>query len=56
MPNEAEKSRDMANKMVIAGDYGEFEKHIDKEDTVTTVLSIEGAHSLGNYVKIQILP
>ncbi len=35
--------------MVIAGDFKEFSRHIKDKNRVTTVLTIEGAHSLGNY-------
>jgi microsomal dipeptidase-like Zn-dependent dipeptidase len=51
LKSEAEKSTGQSKKMVIAGDYLEFFSHIDKEDTVTTVLTVEGAHSLGNYAE-----
>lgn len=37
------------NRMVIAGDYREFEENLKKDHVVSTVLTLEGAHSLGNY-------
>jgi hypothetical protein len=46
---EAEKSQQSPNTMVIAGDYREFKEHISNENTITTVLTVEGAHSIGNY-------
>jgi microsomal dipeptidase-like Zn-dependent dipeptidase len=49
LKNEAEKSKNQTNKMVIAGDFAEFENHLKEVNTVTCVLTIEGAHSLGNY-------
>ncbi len=36
-------------RMVIAGDFQEFEENLKKDNVVSTVLTIEGAHSLGNY-------
>ncbi len=42
-----EQARD--RRMVIAGDFQEFEENFKKDNVVSTVLTIEGAHSLGNY-------
>ncbi len=36
-------------RMAIAGDYAEFESSFNKEGVISTILTIEGAHSLGNY-------
>ncbi|TVQ02065.1 MAG: hypothetical protein EA359_12675 [Balneolaceae bacterium] len=49
--DQVKKSQNQPNKMVIAGDYTEFQKHIRDENTITTVLTVEGAHSLGNYAE-----
>jgi microsomal dipeptidase-like Zn-dependent dipeptidase len=51
LTTEAAKSENREHKMVIAGDYEEFQKNIRDEKTVTSVLTIEGAHSLGNYAE-----
>ena len=51
LKSEADKSKDRQKKMVIAGDFKEFSRHIEEKDTVTTVLTVEGAHSLGNYAE-----
>jgi len=49
LKNETDKSTGNTNKMIIAGDFSEFENYVDKENYVTAVLTVEGAHSLGNY-------
>jgi len=36
-------------RMVIAGDYDEFVENFQKENVISTILTVEGAHSLGNY-------
>lgn len=36
-------------RMVIAGDYNEFVENFNKQNVISTILTIEGAHSLGNY-------
>lgn len=49
LTGEAAKSQSQSKNMVIAGDYAEFQQHLENNNTMATVLTIEGAHSLGNY-------
>ena len=36
-------------RMVITGDYDEFIENFNKDNIISTILTIEGAHSLGNF-------
>ncbi len=41
--------QDTDARMCIAGDYNEFSHNFNRAGVVSTLLTIEGAHSLGNY-------